>query len=180
MTSTEVTTKTTFDETSSQAQHSVLLTAELLELILSFLPSPKLWRARYVCHSWQGLIMTSPSLRRALWFTSTAPAQTPMRAWNTPARDIFTLNPVLRSLNLLKGGGFGHHKLTDVNFPARWRTVRAPWRDMQICEPPIQRVFLSSSWLDKYLECETGITTGQLADRLELSCVGTLSSFHST
>jgi hypothetical protein len=168
---------TVFDSSSSEAQNSVLLTVELLELILSFLPSPDVWRARNVCHSWKELVMTSPSLRTSLWFTSTVPPQTPVRG--KLSKETFTINPVLEALNLVKASQFTYYKLANVNFPARWRTVKAPWRELQICEPPIQRVFLNSSWLDKYLECETGITAGMLADKLELSRVGTLSSFHS-
>lgn len=166
-----------FKEGLVEAQSSVILTVELLELILSFLPGPDLWRARNTCHSWQELVMTSPSLRRALWLTTDTPAEAPVRY--KPPRDAFQINPVLESLNLVKPMGYGLFKLAEVNFPARWRTVKAPWREMQICHPPISTVFLTSSWLDKYLECETGITAGQLADRLELSRVGTLSSYHS-
>jgi hypothetical protein len=162
---------------STDARRSVLLTAELLELILSFLPSPDLWHARNVCQSWDELIMTSPSLLRVLWFTSNLPAQ--IAARNVTPKDVFTVNPVLESLNLVNTERYGHYKFASFNFPARWRVVKAPWRDLQICKPPIQRVFLSSSWLEKYLECETGLTAGMIADKVELSRVGTLSSFHS-
>jgi hypothetical protein len=167
--------------TITEAQHSVLLTAELLEIILSFLPSTDLWRMTYVCHSWSELIMSSPTLRTNLWFKSRAAPQTPTRGWGNQNKVQFICNPILESLNIVHGNTltYNYDFYTSFNFPARWRTVKAPWRDMQICEPPIQQVFLSSSWLNKYLHCETGITAGQIADRVELSRTGTLRTFHS-
>ncbi|KIW04064.1 uncharacterized protein PV09_04882 [Verruconis gallopava] len=167
---------TVFGERLSVAQASVLQTAELLELLLSFLPSATLWQARYVCKSWRELIETSPMLRRNLGYTSTLPPQAPTR--ETAIHTVFKINPVLESLNLVKTNR-NLFKIADFNFPARWRTVKAAWRDLQLCEPPIQRVFLASAWLDKYLECESGLTAGMIADRVELSRVGTLSSVHT-
>jgi len=57
--------------------------------------------------------------------------------------------------------------LANITFPPRWQIKEAPWREMQICEPPINRVFLRSSWLEKYVEVEGGITAGTMADLLE-------------
>lgn len=163
------------------AQHSVLLTAELLEIILFFLPSTDLWKMTHVCHSWSEFIMSSPTLRKNLWFTSESAPQMPTRPYRNPDGVYFAANEVLDSLNLIRGNSFTQtdNFRASFSFPARWLVVKAPWRDMQICEPPIKQVFLSSSWLDKYLYCETGITAGQVADRVELSRTGTLRAFHS-
>ena len=161
------------------AQRAVLHTAELLEIVLASLPSIDLWQASYVCRSWSELVSTSPTLRRRLGFTSDSKPGRPEQTFNSDYH--FAMNPVLDSLNLIRATGTSCTNVrATINFPARWRTVKAPWRDLQICEPPIQRMFLQSSWLDKYLECETGITAGMVADRVELSRAGVLKLFHSS
>lgn len=161
----------------ASAQYSVLHTTELLELILSFLPVADLYQSANVCASWKDLITTSPTLRRALFGlknTSVPPA--PEHYSSKPA---FVVNPILDSLNLVRACKDSGPFQANINFPARWRTVSALWRDIQVCEPPIRRIFLQSSWLDKYLECDTGVTAGMVADKVELSRVGTLRLFHS-
>lgn len=179
---TEALASTSLEGQDCAAHHAVLRTTELLEIILGFLPRPALWRQTYVCQTWRDLILTSPTLKRHVGFTSMSRPQMPVHERISTAQ-IYKINPVLNSLNLI-------HKddnvngvwplRTTVNFPARWRTVNAHWRDLQICEPPLQRVFLQSAWLDKYIECETGVTAGILADRLELSRTGIVKLSHSS
>jgi hypothetical protein len=173
------------DEAHFNAVAQVLNTTELLELILSHLPPTSLYLSRNACTHWFSLIATSPSLKSSLWFHSPTPAKLPNIDY-VPRRSSpqFELNPILQDLNIFQSRHTEwddcnrRHWFASITFPPRWLTRNAYWREMQITEPPIKRVFLRSSWLDKYVECETGVTAGMLSDLLEFQ-VGRLYYFHS-
>jgi hypothetical protein len=174
------------------AIEDVLNTTELLELILCHTLPVTLYKMRYTCSRWKALIETSPTLRKVLFLDSKRPAINPQRSYShATSTTLFTLNPILSSLKVLSASSvrisISHtewdvhnhkHIFCTIHFPPRWRIRGAFWREMQIADPPIKRVFLRSSWLEKYIEREGGITAGVLADLLEFQ-TGRLYFFHS-
>jgi hypothetical protein len=165
----------------ASAAQQVLNTTELLEQILSYLDPFPLYRFRTVSAHWTSLIQTSPTLRSNLWLSTAAEALVPLCTTphypSAPSEMSysggFEINPILTALNIFRTSASEEHLyyapsfLLSIRFPARWRTRDAFWRGMQITSPPVKRLFLRSSWLEKYVQCESGITAGMLADLLE-------------
>lgn len=187
--------------TPESALSNVLLTTELMESILAKLSPLNLYLSRQVCYTWRNLIDTSPTLQTRMLRTSALPQKPGYgNPYNSPQ---FILNPILIHLNLLShptapaacsrcGSGsqncnrhvssFDHmFKIAQCHFPPRWRIEKgADWREVQLFDPPIQQVFLRSSWLEKYVIGNegVGVTAGQIADLLEFQ-TGALFLRHS-
>jgi hypothetical protein len=175
----------TLEQTIDTAMSQVLNTTELLELILSNLPATTLYHSRNTCTLWRSLISTSPTLLKYLWFQPSGQPKLPSRpVFQLRDPIVFELNPILQELGIFTARQTEYdecnrrHWFASISFPPRWVTKDAFWRNMYVTEPPIQSLFLRSSWLEKYIECETGITVGMLSDLLEFQ-VGRLYFFHS-
>jgi hypothetical protein len=174
----------TEEATIDTAVAQVLHTAELLELILSNVSPTTLYHSRNTCTLWRTLIDTSPTLSKCLWFQPSGPAIFPSRDYQqTQGSPPFKLNPIMQDLGIFNARHtewdecHRQHWFANITFPPRYITKNALWREMQVTQPPIRSVFLRSSWLEKYVECEAGITVGMLSDLLEFQ-VGRLYFFH--
>ena len=73
---------------------------ELIEIVLSHLPTHEIIRAQRVCQEWRYLIETSPLLQDACWFTPRGclPSDT-----KNVKRDAYTINPYFARLNMELG-----------------------------------------------------------------------------
>jgi hypothetical protein len=153
----------------------------MLECILLQLTPTSLYHARTVCEYWCAVVEASPILFKRLWPDSSTPIIPSLEI--NQMRQPFELNNILQGLNLftprtpVTDECHRLHYFAEVTLPPRYLTKTAYWREMQLTEPPIKKLFLRSNWLEKYISCETGITAGQVADLLEFR-EGRLYYFH--
>jgi len=167
------------------ASQNVINTTELLEMILSGLPPVDIYFSRRVCRQWKNIVDLSPSLRHRIWISTSEPAIRPTASppYGNKYGFKFILNPTLERLKIFTGAEsildecYHQHWFCNIHFPPRWQIRDAPWRGMQITNPPVKSVFLRSNWLEKYVEAENGITAEMIADLLEFQ-VGRLYFHH--
>lgn len=106
---------------------------ELLELILSFVPTPSLLTAQRTCRRWRAVISWSTTLQRCLFLKP-----------DRRGHDVFALNPLLmqRFRYLRDPKGYLHIHVRDDDADAAGekgrllRCATASWRRMLVAQPP--------------------------------------------
>jgi hypothetical protein len=166
-------TRVTIITSTCTAAAQVLNLTEMLEAILLQLTPTSLYYARDVCEYWRAVIEASPILLRRLWPETSTPITVTREYYSDLDPKPLKLNPILEGLHLFASHPgtyfdcYRRYYFADATLPLRIRSKKAYWREMQLTEPPVKQVFLRSSWLEKYIFCETGVTAGQVADLLE-------------
>ncbi|GLA22105.1 hypothetical protein M752DRAFT_295198 [Aspergillus phoenicis ATCC 13157] len=139
--------------------HQIFLIPEVLEPVLLNLDTTTLLLSQRVCHLWNSLIKTSPSLQTALFFRPQKEAST-----STPAlKPKRTVNPLMNKLlkHFISNHRSGFHRdfssylsrfgpqkssdpsTTDVERRHPYLRPEASWREMLLHQPPAPTLAVS-------------------------------------